>query len=169
MSETKKKEYIIIAPHCDDEIIGLFEIISNPAINPIIIYTEPTIKSRQEESTKLKEYFPNIKVQMFMKNIPQHFLNENSILFFPDPIYEHHPAHRLQGCIGEQFLRNNLNVVFYSINMMAPYCHEVKNFKEKEKALNEVYPSQKQLWENEKKWILFEGRIMWLMNNVEWR
>jgi len=162
------REIIIVAPHPDDEIIGNYEIISNPKIKPIIIYTEPISNIRGEETSKLKNYFQNIKVQLFVKSIPQHFLNKNNLFLFPDPIYEIHPAHRMQGNIGEQLLRNGLNVSFYSVNMLAPYCHEVQECTEKEKALNEIYPSQKSLWEYEKKFILFEGRTTWNIDNSRW-
>ena len=37
-----------------------------------------------------------------------------------------------------------------------------KDQKEKEAMLNEVYPSQSDLWKYEKKYILFEGFSQWL-------
>jgi hypothetical protein len=35
--DVTSKEVIIYAPHPDDEIIGCYEILTNPVINPIII------------------------------------------------------------------------------------------------------------------------------------
>ncbi len=157
-------ELIIISPHCDDDLIGNYEIISTKSYKPIIIYTEKTNTQRKEESLKLKDFFPNIKAQLFEKSIPSHFINKDNLFLFPDPIYEFHPAHRLQSCIGEKMFHENYNVVFYNINMTAPYCHEVKCFKDKERYLNLIYPSQKSLWEHDKKWVLFEGRNKWLNN-----
>jgi len=161
-------EIVIVAPHCDDEVIGNYEILSNPKYHPVIIYTEDAPNPRREEASKLKEVFPNIKVQLFLRSIPQYLINPNTHFFFPDPIYEFHPAHRLQGCVGEQMLRGGLNVTFYNLNMMAPYCHEVQDPLNKEEVLNLVYPSQKLLWESDKKWILFEGRNTWHLNNTDW-
>lgn len=162
--EDKKKEifkgHIIIAPHPDDEIIGNFEILIKE--KPIIIYTGDISQKRREEAIKLKE-FTNISVQLFLNSIPAPFLNKNTVLYFPDPVYEIHPKHREWGNIGEQYLRDGLNVIFYNTNMNSPYIHEVEKWKDKEELLNKVYPNEKSLWEYEKKYILFEGRNKWLM------
>ena len=155
-------EVIIIAPHPDDECIGLWEILTDPEIKPIIIYTADVGEPRKEEALKLKEYC-DIKVQLYQHSIPTHFLTPDNVFYMPDPIYETNPEHRLQGSIGEQMVRGGLNVIFYSINMNVPYSHEVFNFEEKKKMLNEVYPSQKDLWEYEAKYYLFEARYQWLM------
>jgi len=67
------------------------------------------------------------------------------------------------GMIGESMLRSGINIIFYNTNMNAPYIHELKDSKEKEELLNKVYPSQKSLWEYEKKYVLYEGRNKWIM------
>lgn len=155
-------ETIIISPHPDDECIGLYEVLVNPETNPIIIYTENVENSRREEALKLKEQI-NVKGQLFLRTIPEHFLNPENILYIPDPIFETHPAHRLQGAIGEQLVRGGLNVIFYNTNMQAPYCHEVLEPDKKEDLLNKVYPSQRNLWKWDKKYTLFEGRYKWIL------
>lgn len=159
----KKPDIIIISPHYDDEIIGNYEIISNPEIKPIIIYMQFDDGERKGESLKLKDELDNIKIQLFQKSIPNIFLDPKNVLYFPDPIFEFHPEHRKWGSVGEELLRQGLNVIFYSINMQAPYIHEIKKNKEKEDLLNRIYPSQKSLWEMDKKYILFEGKCKWIM------
>ena len=154
-----KKEIVIIAPHPDDEIIGCFEILKEH--KAIIIYTEEVDLKRKEEARNLREHI-DIKSQLFLRSVPETFLNKNTTMYFPDPIYETHPAHRIQGAVGEQFARGGLDVVFYSVNMIAPYCHEVEDSEEKEKVLNLVYSSQSDLWKYDKKYVLFEGRCKWL-------
>ena len=157
-------EVIIIAPHGDDEIIGTYRILSDPNLEsrPIIIYTEEMDHIRKVEATKLRDNF-DIKIQMYLRSIPANLLIRENTFYIPDPIYETHPAHRLQGAIGEQMVRGGYNVIFYCTNMSAPYCHEVKDPGEKERLLNEVYPSQKSLWKHEKKYILFEGYNKWII------
>ncbi len=157
-----KSETIIISPHYDDEIIGSYEIISNPEINSIIIYTTVD-KIRMEESLKLKDELENIQVQLFQKAIPPMFLDPKNILYFPDPIYEFHPEHRKLGAYGEELFRQGLNIIFYSINMQAPYIHEVKQSKNKKELLNKIYPSQKDMWKYEYKYFIWEGRYKFLM------
>ena len=156
-------ECVIIAPHIDDEIIGNYEIITNPLFKPIIIYTENTTEERKKEALKLKENIENIKVQLFNSSIPTTFLDPKNILYFPDPIYEIHPAHRKWGAIGEGLLRKGLNVIFYSVNMNAPYIHEVSEFDQKRKMMFKIYKSQINLFKTDDKYFLFEGRCKWFM------
>ena len=82
------------------------------------------------ENTKLKNHIETIQVQIFQKNIPSMFLNPKNLFYFPDPHFEFHPDHRKWGAYGEDLLRQGFkNVIFYNINMQAPYMHEVKDFK----------------------------------------
>lgn len=150
---------IIIAPHCDDEIIGNYEMLIKT--NPIVIYDGETPESRREKALKLKDKI-ELKVQLFQMTIPQSLLNRDNIFYIPDPIYEIHPLHRRWGTLGEKLAREGYNIVFYSTNMNAPYIHECKDSDLKEDLLNEIYPDQSDLWKYEKKYILFEGRCQWL-------
>ncbi len=149
---------IIISPHMDDECM-IYEILKTK--NPIVVYTEEATKERQEEALTLREHV-QIKAQMFFKSIPNQLLNFDNTFYFPDPYFETHPAHRSQGFIGEQMARKGYNVIFYTTNMQAPYIREVYDPKGKEELLNKVYPSQKSLWEYDKKYILFEGYCQWI-------
>lgn len=161
MSENKS-EIVIISPHFDDEIIGLYEVITNPIVKPIIIYLQDD-EERKQEALKLKTFIDNIQVQLFQKSIPTMFLNQSNVLYFPDPTTEFHPDHRKWGAVGEDYLRQGLNVVFYSINMETPYIHQVRDFKDKRHLLEKVYPSQKSLWKFEHKFFIWEGRVKWIM------
>jgi hypothetical protein len=156
---------IIIAPHFDDEIIGCFELIINPDFKCNIIYTHIEYDQRLHESKNLKDVLPNIEKQSVNRFLqPCSFLlDKNATFYFPDPIYETHPDHREIGSIGEKLLRNGSNVIFYSINMKAPYIHKTKNPQDKEFLLDHIYPSQNDLWKYEKIFILFEGRCKWLI------
>lgn len=164
MENGKKPEIIIVAPHPDDEIIGCYSILKNKDLSPIIIYTENVSNERREEALKLKTIIPNVKIQLFQKTIPGHFLSPFNTYYFPDPTYEFHPAHRMAGATGEIFLREmKYNIIFYNVNMQAPYIFEVKDKDEKKKLLNEVYPSQSGLWDSDAKYFLFEGYCKWLI------
>lgn len=159
----EKREFVIIAPHPDDEILGNFEVLMNPIIKPIIIYTEDVEQKRREEALTLKKHIDSIQVQMFQKSIPPIFLNPTNILYFPDHLYETHPMHRKWGSFGEDLFRQGFNIIFYTTNMNTPYMHEVKEFKQKRHLLEKIYPSQKNLWKFENKYFLFEGRCQWIM------
>jgi hypothetical protein len=150
---------IIIAPHGDDEIIGCYEVLIKERV--IIVYVGNLDDKRKVETKNLCEHF-DIKAQYYTRQIPPQLLSRENKFYFPDPIYEIHPNHRLEGMVGESFARSGFDVIFYSTNMNAPYIHEVPVPSEKEKTLNSCYPSQKSLWESEKKYILFEGYCKWI-------
>lgn len=158
-----KNKIVIVAPHCDDEIIGCYEIIqNNPDNPPVILYVGNPIQERRDEAIKLREH-TGVTMQLFPNSIPPIFMNPSTVFYFPDPIYETHPLHRLWGSQGENMLRGGLNVTFYTTNMNSPYVHETKEPEKKEELLNKMYPSQKLLWEYDKKYVLFEGRYKWIM------
>lgn len=163
MSEALSANFIIIAPHPDDEIIGVYEVLENSDNGITIIYGSDAQKERREEAVKLREHFKNIKVQLFQTTIPQPFLQRTNKFFFPDPHFEVHPDHRQWGFLGEQLARQGFDVIFYSVIMNAPYIHRLDDkAKEKEKLLDKIYPSQKDLWKYDKKYVLFEGRCKWI-------
>lgn len=150
---------IIIAPHFDDEIIGCYEVLIKS--NPIIIYMTPDIMERREEALSLPK-FSTIKSQLFQKTIPSHIISKDNIFYFPDPYFEKHFFHREIGAVGEKLARNGFNVIFYSVNMEAPYCRELIEPKKKRHFLEKIYPSQKNLWKYENKYFLFEGYNKWI-------
>ena len=153
---------VIIAPHPDDEIIGCFKQLKNPANNLVIIYSGNTDAARRESVLALKKELDYIKIQLFQNSVPPTFLNRMNRFFFPDPIYETHPKHREWGMMGEMYARSGFDVTFYSTNMNAPYIHEVTLPEDKQYLLDKIYPDQKSLWEYDHKYFLFEGYCKWI-------
>lgn len=160
MSE-EKSDYIIVAPHPDDEIISCYELLVKNKINPIIIYTCDIDDDRKKEALTLPKYI-DVKAQLFNKEVPPNLITPFNTLFFPDPTYDVHPEHRKYGARGEELARKGIDVIFYTTNMAAPYIHEVADFKDKRHLLEKVYPSQKNLWKFDNKYFLFEGRCKWI-------
>ena len=150
---------IIWAPHPDDEIIGCYEVLIRD--RPAIIYSGDLDNKRREEALKLREHV-EIGPQLFLMTVPPSLMQKGNTFYFPDPIHETHPNHRATGMVGEQLARAGYDVVFYNTIMNAPYIHESPDSKAKEDLLNKVYPSQKSLWEWEKKYVLFEGYCKWI-------
>lgn len=159
---SEEKVHVIMSPHPDDDVIGCYEVLLKEK-KVIVIYTEDIPQIRREESLELKKHFDNIGGQLFLRSVPPNLLNKESVLYYPDPIYDVHPSHRKVGAQGEELLRRGLNVVFYNTCMNAPYIHEVELPEQKEQVLEKVYSSQKSLWKYEKKYFLFEGRCKWLI------
>jgi hypothetical protein len=161
---SEERNIVIVAPHVDDECIGCYSILTNRTNSIHIVYGETPDMIRKDEALALKSEFINIKSQHFGNHsIPPIFLNPRTTFYFPDPFFEIHPKHREWGAVGESLLRNGLDVIFYSVLMNAPYIFEVKDWLEKYRVLDKIYPSQSSLWENDAKYYLFEGRIKWMV------
>lgn len=161
-SNQNKSEIIIVAPHPDDELIGCYDVLKNQEWSIAVLYSGDTEPARREEALKVKEHFPSLKAQMFHNTIPSPFLNLRNRFYFPDPIYEVHPDHRRWGQIGESMARQGFDVIFYVINMMAPYIYRQPARDDKKKCLDDLYPSQKDLWKYDNKYFLFEGYCKWI-------
>jgi hypothetical protein len=162
--------HVIIAPHPDDELIGTFEVLQSLDKDSIcmIFYTSKVTEERRKETLNLKKEFSNINLGQYFSydtliQVLESDVHDKFTYYFPDPTYEIHPHHRQMGNLGENYLRKGYEVIFYTTNMNAPYIHEVENPDLKKSLLDKIYPSQKSLWETERKYILFEGRVQWLM------
>jgi hypothetical protein len=159
------KNIIIVAPHPDDEVIGTYEVLKS--YKTFIVYDAINPQKRREEAARLRDKF-DISAQVYMNTVPPHWLAmKNTVLFFPDPLYERHPLHRQWGSMGEMLARAGQKVVFYNTIMNAPYIHEVENPTEKQDVLDEYFVSQKNMWKYEHKYFLFEGYNSWLFNIKE--
>jgi hypothetical protein len=147
--------YIIVAPHADDEIIGCYELLSRGLVDTVLFPNDKQL----EEAVNSSEHF------MFTRTLFDDYdcEKQGKIFLFPDPTYELHPNHKYLGHLGEELLRRGQEVIFYTTNMLAPYIHEVSQPLIKQKCLNTLYPTKKDLWEFEHKYFLFEGYTQWLM------
>jgi len=160
-----KKKLLIVSPHADDELINCFTILSNT--RNLIIHigydTSELDSVRKLESLSLMKFFKNIEEYYYFCDLS--FFNDSDrlrqyeIFYFPDPVYEKHFLHRYWGVVGEKLLRTGYNVVFYSID--APYIFKLKEWEKKKELLDSVYPSQKSLWELDRKFYYFEGFCQW--------
>lgn len=148
-------KFVIVAPHADDEIIGCFELLKEGHVARVLFHDD---KALTEAATSSEHFL--FGRMLFEDN---DFDKPGYTYLFPDPIHEVHPLHRKYGHLGEELLRGGARVIFYSVTMYAPYIHEVANPKQKQAALDLLYPNKKQLWEFEHKFFLFEGYNQWII------
>lgn len=155
---------LIVAPHGDDEIIGCFELIEKLNTER----KEVRVLYPEDRTPPTWTANPLCIVPLIGKSLCGSYLDETvqknmGILYvFPDPVYETHPTHRKYGALGENLLRKGLDVMFYSVNMQAPYIREVKNPGRKKEMLNLYYSDKSDLWEYDHKYFLFEGQCQWV-------
>jgi len=171
---------LIIAPHPDDEIIGCWEVIKK--VNNVHVFYATgrnTVETQQALNALSVQPFPiDTEIEEYLH--PQetgeknpfdleyklsHCLPISNIqILAPDPTFETHPEHRRWGLWAERLFRErHAKVYFYSINMQAPYIHELSpaDAQEKRKMLECAYPEKRELWQYEHKYFLFEGRCQW--------
>lgn len=165
---------IILAPHPDDEIIGCYSVMKRHKTqggNLSVVMLRVGSVLREKESRIFAQNFPfhicyrtlegMRKLMKGMKN--PNGVVEQTIIYAPDPIFETHPDHRAVGMIAEELLREeNKNVIFYSVNMRAPYVFPIQRSYDKEFLLSQAYPTQRKLWENDSRYFLFEGYTKWM-------
>ena len=149
--------YIIVAPHADDEIIGCYELLERGVVARVLFPNDEILTEASDSS----DHF------MFGRSLfeDHDFYSGAYTYLFPDPIHETHPDHRKYGHLGEELLREGRPVIFYSVNMLAPYIHKVSAKESKLKCLNMLYPHKSSLWECDYKYFLFEGYTKWI---VQW-
>ena len=166
---------IIVAPHCDDECVSSSEVLKNET-GVGVVYVMPVAPPMRKDRAKLlPKFVPSVNRQWFYEEVAHlfnysyyNFLSDLAVdldetFYFPDPYFETHPDHRAIGNVGEQLLRSGVDVVFYSVNMRAPYIHEVDDPEWKRDLLDNVYPDQNKLWKYDHRYWLFEGKCVWLM------
>lgn len=164
----ENKRHVIVAPHADDEIVGCHAILLAGQVHTVVFPN----RDIGEEAKVSSENF-DFQIKVFDWNIIGPDLFNLGVfarecggnIFFPDPVYEWHPDHRKWGAVGEGLLRQGLhNVMFYSVNMTAPYIRKVGRIdsERKQKHLNMCYHSKKDLWKYDHKYFLFEGHCQWL-------
>lgn len=154
------KNYVILAPHADDEIIGCFDVLSAP--NHRVSHVVYPNYAALQEAREMAEMFG---VELALTGDLIDVLKAGGTLFAPDPNYDYHPEHRRWGHTAERTARenNDINVVWYNTNMNAPYIREVRRWKRKRDLLNKFYPAKSSLWEYDHRYYLFEGQCTWIM------
>ena len=154
-----EQNMVVIAPHPDDEIIGCFQMLDENRVVSIIYGTENPCRNTVAELFQCDCFISK------PRDVERSFLTkgEDEFLFlFPDPYFETHPSHRMWGAVGERMLREqHKRVLFYSVNMKAPYIFETPIPYVKRKALEKLYPEKKSLWESDHRYFLFEGYCEW--------
>lgn len=155
---------LIVSPYPSVELIGNFDLL-NSGENIVICYTntddlEDGNKIR-EESLELKGVNKfRILAQIYSKDLPLIYLKEKeSTLYFPDPYFEVDPVLRKWGAYGEGMLRSGHDVVFYSVDMLAPYIYLVEDSNRKIGLIKKYYSKP---YDISKRYI-YEGRCKWMI------
>ena len=154
-----EKKYTIIAPHPDDEIIGCWRLLEAALIKKVF-YLKPINDTRRKELKNVAEYYEFEYECNWLNDIHKQAAfddyNHNEIYLVPS-LQDYHPLHKR----ANAFIYGKRGGI-YTTNMNTEYTRELTEQEQqrKRKILNEYYPSQKSLWENNWKYFLFEGTVI---------
>ena len=155
-----EKKYVIVSPHNDDAVIGCWELVARGEVKKIIYINE----NNEDALNEIKRFCEDFKIELdvcsdvgnVFKIVPLALI-DNCIILVPSN-NDHHPEHKL--CSSLQYIIGRDYIGLYSIDMNEQWVRETGNPKEKEEILNKYFPSKKDLWEYDKKYILFEGKVV---------
>lgn len=140
---------IVVAPHPDDEIIGMFTAISKGNVNAVLHLFLDNTKDRLSGARELcRDY------GLEMIESKDQISGKEKIAV---PSYnDYHPSHKKTFM---DFVRSYpLSSIYeYTVEKNVDWMYVVEEPERKEEVLNRYYPKQSELWKYNKKYILFEG------------
>lgn len=159
MSTKKKNESItIIAPHCDDELIGCFRLLKKNKVRRVVYCKELTNERILEAKQCAVTYGfePVFGLEEILESDGQPSAISRKEIFYVPHASDSHPDHKELNnwAFG---LRNP--VMYYSVDMSSALNYDVLDLEEREEkklALLDLYPSQRFLLASNEKYHLFE-------------
>lgn len=147
------KDYVIFAPHVDDEVIGCYQYLQKKMVREVYYFHDITT-SRMKEAMMASQLFsfdPH-----FPPDKPK--LRDTDIILVPN-IADYHPHHKHVNWFAKNQFPNHKKM-FYSVDMNVPFevLMEGQQVSKKE-ILMSLYPSQRSLFEADAKYYLFESAL----------
>lgn len=148
---------IIFAPHIDDETIGCHSLLSRVAVVSVFYFFECNEERKREGLVASRKFGFN---PFFIPDIKWFFgfAREHHPIFAPDVsilvprIDDHHPAHQTINRMAKEVFSN---LLFYSIDMNAGAALYDESDRKRDD-LYQLYPSQKQYFDDHPQCYLFE-------------
>jgi len=156
---------LIVAPHPDDAIIGCYKVLKRNKFLPtttIVAIVSDVNEENEGEVKKLEEYVSGCGKVVLCNGVLSalgEYLKKVEVVYVPS-LKDYHPLHqRVTKFIQAMEPEVSFEIVYYSTNMNIDFLQELSPAErdEKLKLLNEIFPSQKSLWEYDWKYFLFEG------------
>lgn len=155
-SASSAPKIAILAPHIDDELIGCYPVLKNfkhvPGASLTIFWFYETTKPRLFEGQFLINYFgANCCVSAFDLAETELKTGNYTEVYVPSR-RDSHVHHRNVNCAFRGYATH-----FYSVDMVGSSPLTKDEQADKLYLLNSFYPSQKELWEGNAKYYLFDS------------
>lgn len=137
---------LIIAPHIDDELIGCFTVLVEEGGKTDVLYLHDLTPERMQEA-----YRSSSKLNFtILQDLPEN-LSAYGKVYVPSRS-DWHLQHK------QTYIKyRNIATHFYSVDMVGGKPLPKEYQLRKKELLDELYPSQKVLWERDHKYFLFES------------
>jgi hypothetical protein len=148
------KNYVIVAPHVDDEVIGCYSLLRAGVVKKVYYNVgQELTEERVVEALNCAELFGFDPV---MSNLMVNEVAYSETLLVPHWC-DHHPDHKQAN--QRVRLYKNVHTMFYSVDMNVPGLKvlSAKVQAEKRSALLSLFPSQADYFRNHQEAYLFEG------------
>lgn len=152
MVKENKTRRIILAPHIDDEVIGCFTLLRNEYIDCVLYFFEKT-KQRMKEAKASGKTFGFEPKFVTTSDFKKHILPDD-IIIVPN-INDSHHHHKVINCLAKA-LPNKKQYYSIDMNVLKITLHPTLQ-NEKRKLLNDLFPSQKELFNQNMSYWLFES------------
>jgi len=149
---------IVISPHSDDILLGVYSCIKNNEVDYVYFIDFEGDKKREKEARMFCE---DMKIKIINKKKLGKLLSAGETVLIPNP-ESSHPLHKcVMGWLFMTFKVQYNQVGFYSTDMDEFWIKLLSNSQRRDKLemLNKYFPLEKELWENNAKYYLFEGII----------
>lgn len=149
--------YVILAPHIDDETIGCHSLLVKGVVNSVYYFFEFD-KKRMIEAIAASHKFGFMPFFATSLDIFKNVSKKYNPIFAPDVsilvprIDDHHPAHQAVNRMAKEVFSN---LLFYSIDMNAGAALYDESDRKRDD-LYQLYPSQKQYFDDHPQCYLFE-------------
>lgn len=160
---------VILAPHPDDELIGMYELLVGKPEDIIVVlvewYNDETLTDRVQESISLSERLGYEVVTTNISTIGsdlEELVDRTDIVWIPD-LLDKQPHHILIHGIGLHFshvYRKRLGI--YTTKMNTHYTRLCSNKQEKKELAFEYFTSQRNYFANHEEFFIYEGHIILL-------
>jgi len=170
MEKKIDKGFLVISPHNDDILIGCYRLVRNRLVRYVYFSSPENVDERVDEKrmAEAKKLCEDFGIEILgskdeVRNLVKG--NRELIILLPSPIG--HPYHRaIEGWFRQEFGaeidKGEVRIGWYSIEMSEFWVKVLppKERDEKRKLLNKYFKLEKDLWENDNKYFLFEGVIL---------